>query len=311
MQKNVCILGSINMDLVLKVDRMVKPGETILAEDFNKVPGGKGANQAVAAKRLGANVCFIGMTGMDDNGSELLNAFKKDNIDISHIKVSKNDPTGMAIITVDKDGRNSIVVVPGANMKIDNVSIGEAADVIKKSKLLIAQFETPVEATIEAFRIAKENGVITILNPAPARKVPEELLRLTDIIAPNETEAFDLTNVKVDDVDQVREAADKFIEKGVRFVIITLGERGAALVSKEELTVVPAHKVKAVDTTAAGDSFIGALASKLQSDKEMSFENIERAIKFANKVSSIVVQKQGAQPSLPYLDEVLEIYKED
>ncbi|MCH5138290.1 ribokinase [Clostridiaceae bacterium UIB06] len=311
MQKNVCILGSINMDLVLRVNRMVRPGETILAEDFKKIPGGKGANQAVAAKRLGASVAFIGMVGMDDNGSELVKAFEQDKIDTSHIKVSKNDPTGMAIITVDNDGRNSIVVVPGANMKIDNDSIKEAQNVIKESKLLIAQFETTVEATIEAFKIAKENGVCTILNPAPARDIPEELLKLTDIIAPNETEVFELTNIKVDDTDKIRKAADKFIEKGVKFVIITLGERGAALLSKEKLTVVPAYKVKAIDTTAAGDSFIGALANKLQSEEVVSFENVEKAIKFANKVSSIVVQKQGAQPSLPYLDEVLKVYKEE
>ncbi|KZL93083.1 ribokinase [Clostridium magnum] len=311
MQKNVCILGSINMDLVLRVNRLVKPGETILSKNFKKVSGGKGANQAVAAKRLGANVSFIGMVGADDNGFEIVKAFKEDKIDVSHIKVSNNDPTGMAIITVDDDGRNSIVVVPGANMKIDNTSIEESKDVIKDSKLLIAQFETSIEATIKAFKIAKENGVITILNPAPARNIPEELLKLTDIIAPNETEVFELTDIKVDDTDKIREAADKLIEKGAKFVIITLGERGAALADKEKITIVPAYKVKAVDTTAAGDSFIGALATKLQNKKEVCFENIEEAIKFANKVSSIVVQKQGAQPSLPYLDEVLKAYKEE
>lgn len=311
MQKNVCILGSINMDLVLRVDRMVKPGETILSKDFKKVPGGKGANQAVAAKRLGANVSFIGMVGMDDNGVELVKALKEDKIDTSHIKVDESNPTGMAIITVDDDGRNSIVVVPGANMKIDSQSIENAKDVIKESKLLIAQFETPAEATIEAFKIAKENGVTTILNPAPAKKIPEELLKLTDIIAPNETEAFELTDIKVDDDERIKEAAEKFIEKGVKFVIITLGERGAALVSEEKFTTVPAYKVKAVDTTAAGDSFIGALSSKLQNEENIDFEAIEKAIKFSNKVSSIVVQRQGAQPSLPYLEEVTKIYKEE
>lgn len=311
MQKNICILGSINMDLVLRVNRMVRSGETILSKDFKKVSGGKGANQAVAAKRLGANVSFIGKVGMDGNGSELVKALKEDKIDVNYIKVSENDPTGMAIITVDDDGKNSIVVVPGANMTIDSNSIEEAKDIIKESKLLIAQFETTVEATIEAFKIAKENGVVTILNPAPAKEIPEELLELTDIIAPNETEAFELTNVKVDDTDNIREASDKFIEKGVKFVIITLGERGAALVSKESLTIVPAHKVKAIDTTAAGDSFIGALASKLQNEAEVDFEALENAIKFANKVSSIVVQKQGAQPSLPYLEEVLKVYGEE
>lgn len=299
------------MDLVLRVSRLVKPGETILSKDFKRVSGGKGANQAVAAKRLGANVSFIGNIGADENGTELVNALKEDKIDVNHIKISESDPTGMAIITVDDDGRNSIVVVPGANMKIDDNSIEKARDIIKESKLLIAQFETPIETTIKAFQIAKENGVITVLNPAPAKEVPEELLRLTDIIAPNETEAFELTNIKVDDEEKIKEAAGKFIGKGVKFVIITLGERGAALVNDEKLSIIPAYKVKAVDTTAAGDSFIGALVSKLQNEEEIRFETIETAVKFANKVSSIVVQRQGAQPSLPHLDEVIKMYGED
>lgn len=307
----VCILGSINMDLVLRVDRMVKSGETILSKSFKKIPGGKGANQAVAAKRLGSNVSFIGKVCKDENGCELVKVLEQDQVDISNIEYSQSSPTGMAIITVDDGGSNSIIVVPGANMEVDDKSIENAKEIIKSSKLLVAQFETPLESTIKAFRIAKENGVMTILNPAPAKNVPDELLKLTDIIIPNETEAFELTGTKVEDMDGVKEAAKVFIEKGVKFVIITLGERGAALISKEKLSVVQAYKVKAIDTTAAGDSFIGALVSKLQNEDKIEFEAIERAIKFSNKVSSIVVQRQGAQPSLPYLDEVIKEYGEE
>lgn len=309
--QNICILGSINMDLVLRVDRMVKSGETILSKGFQKIPGGKGANQAVAAKRLGANVCMLASVGNDENGFSLVEALKKDNIDVSNISYSGINPTGMAIITVDDLGNNSIIVVPGANMEIDTKYIEGLEKVIKNSKILVAQFETPIEATIQAFRIAKENGVLTVLNPAPAKDIPEELLKITDIIAPNETEAFELTNIEVKDEESIRKASNKFLEKGVKFVIITLGEKGAAILDKDRLSIVPAYKVKAIDTTAAGDSFIGALTSKLVNSNVVDFSSIESSIKFANKVSSIVVQKSGAQPSLPYLEEVNEIYGEE
>lgn len=307
---NICVLGSINMDLVLRVDTLVKPGETILSKDFRKVPGGKGANQAVAAKRLGVNVYFIGQIGNDENGCELKKALEGDEIDMSYVKCNENKATGMAIISVDDEGRNSIVVVPGANMEINEEDIEMASSVIKKSKLLIAQLETPMKATISAFKIAKANGVTTILNPAPANQIPEELLKLTDIIIPNESEAFELTGIKVEDENSIREASTIFLEKGIKYVIITLGKRGAALVSKDDFTIVSAYKVKAVDTTAAGDSFIGALASKLHSEASLDFKTIGKSIEFANKVSSIVVQKRGAQTSLPYLAEVLEVYGE-
>ncbi|NMM62124.1 ribokinase [Clostridium sp. P21] len=309
--QNVCILGSINMDLVLRVDRMVKSGETILSKSFQRISGGKGANQAVAARRLGANVCMVASVGNDENGLELVKVLKKDNIDVSNVNYSDTNPTGMAIITVDDLGNNSIIVVPGANMEINPSYIENLKQVIVSSKILVAQFETPVEATIQAFKIARENGVVTVLNPAPAKNIPEELLELTDIIAPNETEAFELTSIEVKDEESIRKASNKFLEKGVKFVIITLGEKGAAIVDKDKLSIVPAYKVKAIDTTAAGDSFIGALISKLVNSDIVDFNSIENSIKFANKVSSIVVQRAGAQPSLPYLEEVKEVYGEE
>lgn len=307
----ICVLGSINMDLVLRVDRMVKSGETILAKGFKKVPGGKGANQAVAAKRLGADVHFISKIGNDENGSEILREFKADNMDTKHIKFTEDSPTGMAMITVDDLGSNSIIVIPGANMDIDESDIRNSEDIIKKCKILIAQFETPIKATIKAFQIAKDNGLITILNPAPAKEIPDELLKLTDIVAPNESEVFELTGIKVNDEFSISNAAQRFIEKGVKFVIITLGEKGAALAQEDRLTIIPAEKVTAVDTTAAGDSFIAAVASRLQKEDKIDFQTIENAIKFSNKVSAIVVQRQGAQTSLPYLDEVKRMYKEE
>jgi ribokinase len=304
----ICILGSINMDLVLKVDKMPEAGQTILSKEYSKLPGGKGANQAVAAQRLGANVCFIGKVGDDENGKSLLKSLKEDKIDVKNVMISNNNPTGMAIITVDDDGRNSIIVVPGANMDVDGNLIENAKDIIRESDVIITQFETPIKTAINAFKIAKENGVITILNPAPANKILDDLLKLTDIIVPNESETLEITGINVTNENDIRKAANKFIEKGVKFVIITLGERGAALIDSDNFSIIKAHKVKAIDTTAAGDSFIGALASKLKTKENINFKVIEEAVKFANKVSSIVVQRKGAQPSLPYMEEVIKIY---
>lgn len=295
------------MDIVLKVDRMVKVGETILSKGFNKNPGGKGANQAVASSRLGANVYMIGKVGKDENGDILLSELARDNIDLEFVNKDIKDPTGMAIITVDDLANNSIIVIPGANMNIEYSDVKKAETIIKMSKIIIAQFETPIEATIAAFKIARKNGVITILNPAPARKIPTELLALTDIIVPNETEVYELTKVKIESEDSIRLASKEFLENGVKYVIITLGEKGAALVSNEGYELLKAIKVNAIDTTAAGDSFIGALAYMLCRHKKLEFDSIKQAIIFANKVSSIVVQKPGAQASLPRLEEILQV----
>lgn len=308
---DICVLGSINMDLVLKVNAMPALGETILSKNFNRIPGGKGANQALAAQRLGSSVSMISSIGKDENGRYMLECLKKDGMDTRCINFSEDKPTGMAIIMVDDNANNSIVVVPGANMKVDKELIDKSFDTIVNSKILIAQFETPIETTIEAFKVAKKSDVITVLNPAPAKSISDDLLRMTDILVPNESEIFELTGIKVDDKESIRNACDKLLQKGVKFIIVTLGERGAVLVNSEKLILIPAYKVKAIDTTAAGDSFIGALATKILKYDKLNFENIEKSIKFANKVSSIVVQRAGAQSSLPYLNEVTNVYGEE
>ncbi len=307
---SICVLGSMNMDVVLKVNRMAKVGETIFATELNNIPGGKGANQAVACSRLGANVYMISKVGIDGNGEVLVKELVRDNINVDFVFKDEKHPTGTAIITVDKEANNSIIVASGANMCIDKCEIIRASDVIKESDIIISQFETPIEATVEAFKIAKGNKKITILNPAPAKDIDEELLKYTDIIVPNETEAYELTGIEVKDLEDVKKAAEKLIEKGVKCAIITLGAKGAAVVTKENAEVIPAYKVKAVDTTAAGDSFIGGFASRLDI-KKVDFENIRNAVRFGNKVSSIAVQREGAQPSIPYLKEVKEIYEEE
>lgn len=294
------------MDLVMNVDKMPQVGETILAKAFKKVSGGKGANQAVAASRLGANVSMIGKIGNDDNGNEIYKCLEKDKVNTQNIFKDEVSPTGMAIISVNAEGNNSIVVVPGSNMNITKEDINKCRETIINSEVIVAQFETPVEATIEAFKIAKENGVMTILNPAPASEICDKLMSLTDIIIPNETEVMSITNIKVEDEETSKKAAGKFFSKGITYVIITLGDKGAALVSKDNSVLIPSFKVKAVDTTAAGDGFIGALVSSLninKKDKDI-FNALEEAIFFANKVSSLIVQKQGAQTSLPTIEEI-------
>lgn len=306
----VCVLGSMNMDLVLKIKNMPKEGETILSKSFEKIPGGKGANQAVAARRSGAEVCMISKIGKDDNGDFLVNELKKDRINTECIFIDDLEPTGMAMIMVNEGGNNSIIVVSGANMAINNNDINESQEFIKNSDVIISQFETPEDMTIEAFKIAKKYGKVTLLNPAPAKNISDELLSLVDIIVPNETEAYELTGVEVNDLGTAKIAAAKFLDKGIKWVIITLGAKGAAVVSKENAVLVPAYKVQAIDTTAAGDSFIGGLSSKLNVN-EVTFENVVDAVCFGNKVSSIAVQRKGAQPSIPYLKEILQVYEEE
>lgn len=306
----ICVLGSINIDLVIRVKDMPKEGETILSKGFEKISGGKGANQAVAAVRSGNQVSMIGRIGKDSDGRYLKNLLMKESINTNFIIEDDKESTGMAMITVNDNGNNSIVVISGANMGINDDDIDNARELIEEADIIISQFETTESATIKAFKLAKELGKITILNPAPAKKINPELLKYVDIIVPNETEAELLTGVKVENIDDAKKAAKIFSESGIRFIIITLGSRGAVVIEGEKAEIVDAFKVNAVDTTAAGDSFIGGLSSKLKID-ELNFENIIEAVRFGNKVSSITVQRKGAQPSIATLKEVTDIYGEE
>ena len=306
----VCVLGSMNMDLVVKVNDIPRVGETILSKSFEKIAGGKGANQAVAAKRCGAEVAMIAKIGKDENGEILKDKLKEDNIDVKYVFEDKNELTGMAFIMVNENGNNSIIVVAGSNMTINKEDIEASLEKIEESDILIAQFETSEEMTLEAFKKAKEFGKVTILNPAPAKKINEELLKVTDIIVPNETEAEVLTGITVETLEDANKAGKVFLEKGVKFVVITLGDKGAAVIGKDFCKLVPSYKVNAIDTTAAGDSFIGGLSSKLDF-RNINKETLIGAVNFGNKVSSISVQRKGAQPSIPYLKEIEEIYGED
>ncbi|WP_105616080.1 ribokinase [Vallitalea okinawensis] len=309
--KKVCVVGSMNLDIVLNVKNLPKKGETFFVDTMEKIPGGKGANQAVAAKRLGCDVHMISQIGDDDNGELLQSYLQKDGIHTQYVFKDKTQPTGTAIITVDENGDNTIAVISGANMTLKARSIMKAKEIIESCDIVIAQFETPMNVTKEVFQIAKKSNAITILNPAPASKMQEDLLKVTDIIVPNETEVLELTGLEVSDLDSAKKSAEIFFEKGVSYVIVTLGEKGAALVSREEAELIKAYKVDAIDTTAAGDSFIGGVASQLSQNKEINFAIIKEAVRFGNKVSSITVTKKGAQISLPSLEEVNEKYAEE
>ncbi|MEI8216056.1 MAG: ribokinase [Eubacteriales bacterium] len=303
----ITVLGSMNMDIVYRVKKAPKDGETIFGTSLEYICGGKGANQAVAAKRLGADVSMIGKVGADSNGIILTEALQKDGINTDLVTLDENESTGTAIISVNESGSNSIVVISGSNMKINRDDITKSEKEILSSQFLLTQLEVPMEAISIAFDYARINGVKTILNPAPASSISDEILANTDIIIPNETEAYILTKVCVEDISSAKEAAEVFFRKGVGYVIITLGEKGAALVSRDKAEIIPAFPVQAIDTTAAGDGFVGALSSSLPYD--FKYDDLRKAVIFGNKVSSIVVQRKGAQPSLPYLNEINRIYQ--
>lgn len=300
----VTVIGSINLDTNLRVAQMAKPGETIHAKEHYSAAGGKGANQAVAAARSGCAVSFVGAVGDDAPGKEMLALLKKESINLDGVKEVADESTGQAFITVDDSGQNSITIYSGANYAFGQDDIEQKSDLIAASDFVVAQFETPIEATIQGFKIAQQNSAKTILNPAPAiTEIPVELLQVTDIIIPNETEAATITGIEVVDEKSAKKAADKLHELGVSAVIITIGDKGAFYDFQDKQGLIPAFKVKAVDTTAAGDTFIGAMTSILKPD----FSNLSDAITFANKASSLTVQGYGAQPSIPTKAEVEQV----
>lgn len=300
MSNKVTVLGSLNVDTILRIPRLPQPGETLKMDDIGVVGGGKGANQAISAARSKSHVTFIGGVGNDVQGEMMLKLLKEDGININNV-AKLNEGTGQAFILLQESGENSIVIYGGANQAIKTTVIQNAMSDIKDSDFLVAQFETPLEVTNEAFKLARELNVKTILNPAPATDILDELKKNIDLIIPNETEAELLTGIKVVDEDTCRQAADKLIDQGINNVIITLGKQGAYYKTKDGVCeLVPAFKVKAIDTTAAGDTFIGALVSKL----DTSFSNLREAIIYASKASSLAVQRLGAIPSIPYKDDV-------
>ncbi|WP_242364110.1 ribokinase [Limosilactobacillus antri] len=307
MVNHVVVLGSINVDTTYHVQRFPQPGETIAAQSKSSAPGGKGANQAVAAARSGAQTSFVGAVGSDSEGRYMLEALKENDVDTSHINVDKYHGTGSAAITLDANGQNDIMVYGGANQAMQPGEFGDLSDPLAHTDFLIAQFETPQAVALDLFKQAKEQGVTTVLNPAPAHEIMPDLLRYTDVIAPNETECALLTGIELTDEESMLKSADYFRERGVKHLLITLGDRGVFYATPDDHGLVPAFKVKAVDTTAAGDTFIGALCSQLEKD----LANVEDSLRYAQRASSLTVQRMGAMPSIPTGEDVKAALKQE
>ena len=308
LKRDVLVIGSLNADLVVRAPHFPLPGETISGDDLHIIPGGKGANQAVAAARQGASVAMLGRVGKDSFGPFLLENLKSDSVDISNVH-SDDSATGTAIIVVDASGQNSIVLSAGANGKVTPKDI-EALNI--EAKVLLLQLEIPLETVIHAAKWGKQKGMTVILNPAPARELPDELIANVDYILPNETELSLLTGVPVTNITSTEKAAQVLLARGAKNVIVTLGSKGALLVSSHQTTQVESYKVDVVDTTAAGDAFIGGFASKiLESDNLLSNMQeqalalqIIKAVKYANACGALAATKFGAQPSLPTKEDV-------
>lgn len=297
MNEKIVVLGSCNTDMVIKSERLPAPGETILGGQFLMNPGGKGANQAVAASRLGGDVTFICKTGNDIFGQEFVELFKKESIKTEYVFKDEELPSGVALITVDKSGENSIVVASGANSSLNKSDIDTAKDALEDAGLLLMQLETPVETVMYAAEIANKNGVKVILNPAPApeQSLPVELLENLYMIIPNETEAQILSGIEVNDWETARQAADVISGLGVAVVVITLGAMGAFVKDGDQYYEIKVEsKLDAVDTTAAGDTFCGALCVALAEGTIL-----KEAVEFANRAAGISVTRMGAQASIP------------
>ena len=298
--KRIVVVGSTNTDMVVKAARIPAPGETILGGRFLMNPGGKGANQAVAAARLGAEVVFIAKVGDDLFGREAKALFAKENICTDYVLTDPSEPSGVALIMVDAKGENCIAVASGANGTLMPEDIEGLKGVIAQADMLLMQLETPLETVRYAADVAVNLGVPVILNPAPACELPADLYDCLEVITPNESEAELLTSIKVTDEASAEAAARVLCDKGVLNVVITMGAKGAYVFDGEDGVMVPAFKVEAVDTTAAGDVFNGALAVALTEELEL-----EEAVRFASKAASISVTRMGAQASAPRREELV------
>jgi ribokinase len=296
---HIAVVGSSNIDLTFRTPRLPQPGETLSGQAFQLSYGGKGANQAVMAARLGARVTFLSKVGSDVFAEGLLRHYQDQGIDTTHVLTDADRFSGVASIVVDDEALNCIIVVPGANQRLTPRDVGEAAPAIQSAHVLLCQLEVPVETTLEAFRVAKAAGVRTILNPAPAVPLPEELLRLTDLCVPNETEVELLTQKPAGTVEQGAAAARALRERGPRTVIVTLGARGVLVADAETDTHIAAVAVQAVDPTGAGDAFIGGLAVFLAEG-----DSLNRAVQRANAVAALSVTRLGAQMAFPSREEV-------
>lgn len=302
-KQGVLVIGSSNLDLVARVKRFPYPGETIFGSKFEMFPGGKGANQAVCAARLGCKTTFIGKMGNDQFREKLSKIMMEGGVNIENLFVDENEPTGTALITVDDNGQNEIIVISGSNMKLTPQNIEMKSSLFANTAVVLTQLEIPLETVIRSAEKAKANNAVFILNPAPARSIPDSVFSMIDFLTPNENELEILSGIKIEDDTSVKKAALKMIDMGVKNVIVTLGDKGSMLINNSEVKHFPADRVDVVDTTAAGDAFNGAFASHIAEGF-----SVEEAIKFANLIASITVTRMGAQSSMPYLNEINDLF---
>jgi ribokinase len=293
------VVGSSNLDLVVKSPRIPVSGETILGGDFLMVPGGKGANQAVAIAKLGAHAILVARLGDDIFGHKSLDNLKREAVDTRYVTLTPEVPSGVALITVDVAGNNAIVVAAGANAKLSPEDVYRAQSEICSAGAVVAQLEVPLTTVQCAAELAHYAGVMFVLNPAPAQKLPPALLATVTVITPNEIEAQILTGVKVVDAESACDAADRLLDEGAKSVIVTMGAKGFLLAQGSKRECIAAEKVQVVDTTAAGDAFTGSLAVGLGQG-----HNLRDSAIFANRAAALCVTKMGAQPSMPTLEEV-------
>jgi ribokinase len=305
MDKAIVVVGSSNTDMIIKMPRIPKPGETIIGGRFGTAAGGKGANQAVAAARAGGRVAFIARVGEDVFGQQAVEGFLRDGINVNYVFRDKGAPSGVALIFVDERGENSIGVASGANANLSPSDIQTAKEYIASAGIVLMQLEIPIETVKAAATVAAEQGVPVILNPAPARSLSDDLLRHVSILTPNESEAELLTGVNVETENDSERAAIVLLAKGVETVIITLGAKGAFVAGPDFKGLIGGFKVKAIDTTAAGDVFNGALAVALAENKPL-----REAVSFANAAAALSVTMLGAQPSAPRREEIEKLLAE-
>lgn len=299
MPPSLVVIGSSNTDMIVRVPQIPRPGETLLGGTFSTAAGGKGANQAVSAARAGGRVTLVARLGRDIFGDEAVAGFRREKLDLRYVVRDAKAPSGVALIFVSAHGENSIAVAGGSNSRLTPADVRRAAPAIKAAKGVLLQLETPLETVIAAAKLAKKAGVPVQLNPAPAQALPDELLANVSILTPNETEAAVLTGIEVTDPASAASAAEALRARGVSTVIITLGARGAWVASAAGAGLIPGFAVKAVDSTAAGDTFNGALALRLAEGATLN-----EAVRFAHAAAAISVTRLGAQPSVPTRAEI-------
>ena len=303
---HIVVVGSLNMDLVVRISQIPRPGETLLGGVFNTFPGGKGANQAVAAARLGAQVTMIGCVGGDAFGKEMLNTLVVEGIDTTHVLARGEFATGVALIQVDEKGQNSIAVASGANFQLTSADVEKAMQSIGNFDVLVMPLETPLETIYTAAKIASLRGAKVLLNPAPAQILDEDLLELVDVLLPNEHEVALMVGLPpLQSAADARMAAEKLLSRGTKNLLVTMGSQGEILFDGKTESNISAYPTQAVDTTAAGDCFVGALAVGISEGK-----SIVASAEFASAAAAISVTRNGAQPSLPHREEVEQFIRE-